>query len=92
MSTKITSKKIFALLLLGFVILNGCEKSDNHTKEAAAENISEAREELRAKLALERKDKPFQYMFDVNLPGKGFYGDLEGNLIDRSQLRLLRTV
>lgn len=76
------------LLALAFLtlIFSACKKSTKMPDELNPNEVA-TRAELISRISAERKDQPFSYFAEVYAPGKGFYSDLNGDMIDLKKIR-----
>lgn len=85
--------RIKFLLLLGFigvssVVFYSCKKTD---KDTASDSSGITKEEAIARIKNQLKDKPLETTYKLNLPGKGYYSDENGNPLDLQAIRANRS-
>lgn len=85
-----TGLKIFsAITLIGAAsfIFYSCKKSE--TKTSSEQSIT--KEEAIAKIKNQLKGKPIETTYNLNLPGRGYYSDENGNQIDLNTIKQQRS-
>jgi hypothetical protein len=80
-------------LLIGFVgvlsmIFHSCKKSD---QQSSTNDSVLTKEQAIAKIKSQLKDKPLVTTYNLNLPGKGYYSDENGNQLDLKTIRQFRS-
>jgi hypothetical protein len=82
-------KKTKILFLLGFICLSSavfysCKKTG---QETISDELNITKEEAVKRIKAAIKDKPQVTKYNLGLPGKGFYSDINGNKIDLQAVR-----